>query len=37
MASRLMLLEGMVQRSKENVVHVMIDRVIDRTVDGWPP
>ncbi|WDF71719.1 error-prone DNA polymerase [Novosphingobium sp. KACC 22771] len=31
MASRLMMLEGVIQRSKEGVVHVMIDRVTDRT------
>ncbi|WJS98106.1 error-prone DNA polymerase [Novosphingobium humi] len=31
MAARLMLIEGVVQRSKENVVHVMVERVIDRT------
>ncbi|MBN9143388.1 MULTISPECIES: error-prone DNA polymerase [unclassified Novosphingobium] len=31
MAARLMLIEGVIQRSKEGVVHVMIDRVIDRT------
>ncbi|WP_088183935.1 error-prone DNA polymerase [Sphingobium sp. Z007] len=29
MASRLMLIEGEVQRSKENVVHLMVDRVTD--------
>ncbi|WP_420146442.1 error-prone DNA polymerase [Sphingobium sp.] len=29
MASRLMLIDGEVQRSKENVVHLMVDRVID--------
>ncbi|NML11132.1 error-prone DNA polymerase [Sphingobium sp. AR-3-1] len=29
MAARLMLIEGEVQRSKENVVHLMVDRVTD--------
>ncbi|KQN00759.1 DNA polymerase [Sphingobium sp. Leaf26] len=29
MASRLMLIDGEVQRSKENVVHLMVDRVTD--------
>jgi error-prone DNA polymerase len=29
MAARLMLIDGEVQRSKENVVHLMVDRVID--------
>ncbi|MCK0127572.1 error-prone DNA polymerase [Erythrobacter sp. F6033] len=33
MASRLMLLEGEVQRSKEGVVHLMVSNVIDRTSD----
>jgi len=33
MASRLMLIEGVVQRSKENVVHLMAENVIDRTGD----
>ncbi len=33
MASRLMLLEGEVQRSKEGVVHLMVSNVIDRTCD----
>jgi len=31
MASRLMLIEGEVQRSKEGVVHLMASRVVDRT------
>ncbi|MBB3954809.1 error-prone DNA polymerase [Novosphingobium sediminicola] len=31
MVARLMVIEGVVQRSKEGVVHVMVDRVIDRT------
>jgi error-prone DNA polymerase len=31
MASRLMLVEGEIQRSKEDVVHLMAKRVIDRT------
>jgi error-prone DNA polymerase len=31
MASRLMVIEGEVQRSKENVVHLMASRVIDAT------
>ena len=31
MASRLMLVEGEVQRSKEGVVHLMASRVHDRT------
>jgi error-prone DNA polymerase len=31
MASRLMLVEGVVQRSKDGVVHVMASRIIDRT------
>jgi len=31
MASRLMLIEGVIQRSEDKVVHVMVDRVIDRT------
>ncbi len=31
MASRLMLIEGEVQRSKEGVVHLMAARVVDRT------
>jgi error-prone DNA polymerase len=31
MASRLMLIEGVIQRSKENVVHLMARRIIDRT------
>jgi len=33
MASRLMLLEGEIQRSKEGVVHLMTTNVIDRTGD----
>ncbi|MBX7483548.1 error-prone DNA polymerase [Qipengyuania qiaonensis] len=33
MASRLMLIEGEVQRSKEGVVHLMATNVIDRTGD----
>jgi error-prone DNA polymerase len=33
MASRLMLVEGEVQRSPEGVVHLMAHRVIDRTAD----
>jgi len=33
MASRLMLVEGVVQRSAEGVVHLMASRVIDRTAD----
>jgi error-prone DNA polymerase len=46
MAARLMLIEGNVQRSKEDVVHLMARRVIDRTAllagldtasDGPPP
>ena len=31
MAARLMLIEGTVQRSKEGVVHLMVERVHDRT------
>jgi error-prone DNA polymerase len=31
MASRLMLVEGEVQRSKEGVIHVMAHRIVDRT------
>jgi len=31
MASRLMLIEGEIQRSKENVVHLMAHRILDRT------
>ena len=31
MASRLMLIEGEIQRSKEDVVHLMATRIIDRT------
>ena len=31
MAARLMLIEGEIQRSKEDVVHLMVSRVIDRT------
>src|SRR3546814_20093264 len=31
MASRLMLAEGEVQRSKEGVIHLMATRIIDRT------
>ena len=31
MASRLMLVEGEVQRSPENVVHLMASRIVDRT------
>jgi error-prone DNA polymerase len=31
MASRLMLIDGEVQRSKENVVHLIVDRVTDAT------
>ena len=33
MASRLMLIEGTVQRSKEGVIHLMASNVIDRTGD----
>ena len=33
MASRLMLVEGQVQRSPEGVIHLMAHRVIDRTAD----
>ncbi len=33
MASRLMLVEGEVQRSPEGVIHLMAHRVIDRTAD----
>ena len=33
MASRLMLVEGEVQRSAEGVVHLMASRVIDRTAE----
>jgi len=33
MASRLMLLEGEVQRSKEGVIHLMVTNIIDRTAD----
>ena len=33
MAARLMLVEGQVQRSRENVVHLMASRVIDRTAE----
>jgi error-prone DNA polymerase len=31
MASRLMLVEGEVQRSKEGVIHLMASRIVDRT------
>lgn len=31
MASRLMLIEGVIQKSKEGVVHLMAQRIIDRT------
>ncbi len=31
MASRLMMVDGEIQRSKEGVIHVMADRVIDRS------
>jgi error-prone DNA polymerase len=31
MAARLMLIEGEIQRSKEDVVHLMVGRVIDRS------
>src|SRR6185369_12149904 len=31
MAARLMLVEGVVQRSNEGVIHVMASRIIDRT------
>jgi error-prone DNA polymerase len=31
MGARLMLIEGVIQRSKEGVVHLMVNRVIDRT------
>ena len=31
MASRLMLIEGTIQRSKEDVVHLMASRIVDRT------
>ncbi|MFM6933473.1 MAG: error-prone DNA polymerase, partial [Novosphingobium sp.] len=31
MAARLMLIEGVIQHSKEGVVHLMVSRVIDRT------
>ena len=36
MASRLMLVEGEVQRSKEGVIHLMATRIVDRTsmLDG---
>ena len=33
MASRLMLVEGEVQRSEEGVVHLMASRIIDRTAE----
>ncbi|MGS1018036.1 error-prone DNA polymerase [Allosphingosinicella humi] len=33
MASRLMLVEGAVQRSREGVVHLMATRIIDRSVE----
>ncbi|MBB3982346.1 error-prone DNA polymerase [Sphingobium fontiphilum] len=33
MASRLMLVEGEVQRSKEGVVHLMASRIVDRSAD----
>ncbi|MBI1980642.1 MAG: error-prone DNA polymerase [Methylocystis sp.] len=33
MASRLMLVEGRVQKSPENVLHLMAQRIIDRSVD----
>ncbi len=33
MASRLMLIEGEIQRSKEGVVHLMATRIIDRTAE----
>jgi error-prone DNA polymerase len=32
MAARLMVLHGKVQHSKEGVVHLMIDRVVDASV-----
>jgi error-prone DNA polymerase len=32
MAARLMLIEGVIQRSEDNVVHLMVKRVIDRTL-----
>jgi error-prone DNA polymerase len=31
MAARLMLVEGVVQRSKEGVIHVIASRIVDRT------
>lgn len=31
MAARLMVVEGVVQRSKEGVIHVMASRIVDRS------
>jgi error-prone DNA polymerase len=33
MGSRLMMIEGVVQRSKEGIVHLMASRIIDRTTE----
>ncbi|HMH64237.1 MAG TPA: OB-fold nucleic acid binding domain-containing protein, partial [Rhizomicrobium sp.] len=33
MGSRLLLVEGVVQKSPENVIHLMADRLIDRSAD----
>ena len=33
MSGRLLVVEGMVQRSKEDVVHLVAERIIDRTVE----
>ncbi|MFD1330765.1 OB-fold nucleic acid binding domain-containing protein, partial [Methylopila musalis] len=33
MAARLLLVEGRLQKSPENVVHLMVDRAFDRTAD----
>jgi error-prone DNA polymerase len=33
MSGRLLVVEGMVQRSKEDVVHLVAERIIDRTAE----
>ena len=33
MGARLLLIEGLIQKSPENVVHLMAERVIDRTAE----
>ena len=33
MASRMMVIEGTIQRSRENIVHLMATNIIDRTAD----